>query len=73
MATDKLDDLTCEATYLATLLHVLVDMTIECSTSLDNLRKVNALATIAKDMADRHTDELEDYHKRQIEAAKRAA
>ncbi|RVD73341.1 MAG: hypothetical protein E5V62_07600 [Mesorhizobium sp.] len=72
--TDKLNDLTCEAGHLATLLDVLVDLTIECcNPSLEKLRKVNALVMIAKDMADRHTDELEEYHKRQIEAAKRAA
>ncbi|RWX66562.1 hypothetical protein EN780_14775 [Mesorhizobium sp. M4B.F.Ca.ET.089.01.1.1] len=68
-----MDDLTIELDHLASLLHVLVDKTSDCSTNLWNLQQVNALATIARDMADRNMDKLEQYHRSQIAAENRAA
>ncbi|RVD35282.1 hypothetical protein EN741_28180 [Mesorhizobium sp. M4B.F.Ca.ET.019.03.1.1] len=69
----SLDDLTIEADHLTSLLNVLVDMTVDCNTSLEHLRQVNALATIARDMADRNTEALEQCQRSQMEAGKRAA
>ena len=68
-----LDDMTIEVSHLAELLHTLVDMTEDCSPSLESLRRVSALTAIASGLADRNKEQLEQYHQEQIAAGKRAA
>ncbi|MFK0690279.1 hypothetical protein ACFX5Q_19035 [Mesorhizobium sp. IMUNJ 23033] len=72
-ATD-LDDITIDLDHLATLLHVLADMALDASdTASPASMRISALSAIARDMADRNTEAVEQYHRTQIEAGKRLA